>query len=92
MFGLGASEVVVILVIALIVLGPTKLPQLARTVGKGLREFRRAANDFQNTIEDAAREEEERDRRAKLASQNAQPPVEPIVPHGAPAEDESKPS
>lgn len=67
MFGLGASELIIILVIALLVLGPTKLPQAARTIGKGLSEFRRAATDFQHTIEDAAREEEERERSAKLA-------------------------
>lgn len=54
MFGLGVWEIVVILVVALIVLGPQKLPDMAKQVGRGLREFRRAASDFQNTLEEAA--------------------------------------
>jgi len=44
MFGIGWTELLVILVVALLVLGPTKLPEVARGLGKGLREFRRAMN------------------------------------------------
>lgn len=54
MFGLGFGEIAVILVIALIVLGPNKLPELARSLGKGLREFRKATEDFKSTIQDEA--------------------------------------
>ena len=50
MFGLGFAEIVVILVIALLVLGPDKLPGIAKQVGKGLREFRRAASEFQEAM------------------------------------------
>ena len=51
MFGLGIGEIVVILVVALIFIGPKKLPELARGLGKGLREFQNAAKGIQQTIE-----------------------------------------
>jgi len=50
------TQIIVILVIALIVLGPEKLPQVARTVGKALAEFRRITGDFRSTIEGEMRE------------------------------------
>ena len=53
MFGLGFGEIVVILLVALLVLGPTKLPKLARQLGRGMREFRRAASEFQATLSEA---------------------------------------
>ncbi len=46
MFGLGAWEIALILAAALVFLGPQKLPEVARTLGKSLREIRRTANDF----------------------------------------------
>ena len=48
---LGATELLFILAIALIFFGPRKLPQLARSMGKGLSEFRRASDDFKRTWE-----------------------------------------
>jgi sec-independent protein translocase protein TatA len=50
MFGIGMQELLIILVIALIVLGPTKLPGVARSIGKGLRELRRASDDLRGAI------------------------------------------
>ena len=50
MFGIGTTEILVILVVALLVLGPKKLPEIARTLGKGLGEFKRVTTDFQRTI------------------------------------------
>lgn len=50
MFGLGVGEIVVILVIALIFIGPKKLPELARTIGKGFREFQGAMRGINQTI------------------------------------------
>ena len=44
------QEILIILVVALIVIGPKKLPELARTLGKGLAEFRKAADDLQETV------------------------------------------
>ncbi len=48
---LGATELIFILAIALIFFGPRKLPQLARSMGKGLAEFRKASDDFKRTWE-----------------------------------------
>lgn len=50
MFGIGTWELVVILVLALIVLGPTKLPEVARTIGKGLASLRRSADEVKREI------------------------------------------
>jgi Tat protein translocase TatB subunit len=53
MFGtLGGPELLLILVIALIVFGPRKLPEIGKSIGKMMVEFRRASNDFKRTIED----------------------------------------
>lgn len=46
MFGLGAGEILIILVFALIFIGPKKLPELAKNLGRSLREFQKAKDDF----------------------------------------------
>jgi sec-independent protein translocase protein TatA len=51
-FGLSFWEIAMILAVALLVLGPTKLPELARSLGKGIREFRKATEDFKSTIDE----------------------------------------
>jgi len=51
MFGIGSTELLVILVVALIVIGPSKLPDIMRTLGKGMAEFRRMSNDVKSTLE-----------------------------------------
>ena len=51
MFNLGMPEIIMILVVALIVMGPKKLPEMAKSLGKGLREFRKAADDLKESVE-----------------------------------------
>jgi sec-independent protein translocase protein TatB len=51
MFGLGFWELMIILIVALIFLGPAKLPEAAKALGKGIRELRRHTRDFEKTIE-----------------------------------------
>jgi len=51
MFGLGTAELLIILFIALIVLGPKELPKVARTLGRGIRELQRTKDDLKKTIE-----------------------------------------
>jgi TatA/E family protein of Tat protein translocase len=53
MFGIGMTELLVILVVALIVFGPTKLPDLARSLGRAMHEFRRASNDLRASFNEA---------------------------------------
>lgn len=50
MFGLGAGELLIILVFALLFIGPKKLPELAKSLGKGLREFQKAKDDLMDHI------------------------------------------
>lgn len=56
MFGIGMTELLVIFVIGLVVLGPKRLPSLARSLGRSLAEFRRASNDIRRDFMDVAEE------------------------------------
>jgi len=68
MFGtLGGQEIILILVIALIVFGPRKLPEIGKSVGRMMNEFRKASNDFRRTLEEEVEAEKAR-------------PVEPAAP------------
>jgi sec-independent protein translocase protein TatA len=61
MFGLGAGEILIIAVFALIFIGPKKLPELARGLGKGIREFQRAKNDLVSEMHDTPEEPQQKE-------------------------------
>lgn len=75
MFGIGIPELLVILVVALIVLGPQRLPEVARALGKGLGELRRAADGLTSELRDAtgALENESRELRKLTTPLESQP-------------------
>ena len=74
MFGsIGMPELIIIFVIALIIFGPKKLPELGRSLGRSLNEFKRASNELKNTLEEEVRMEEQREKTA--AEKAATPPV-----------------
>jgi len=78
MFGtLGGQEILFILVIALIVFGPKKLPEIGKSIGRMMNEFRKASNDFRRTLEEEVEADKAR-------------PIEPAAP--APAAEYTPPA
>ena len=84
MFGsIGMPELIIIFVIALIIFGPRKLPELGRSLGKSLGEFKRASNELRSTLEEEIRLDEQR---ASLDAARASATISPApVPNAAPA-------
>jgi sec-independent protein translocase protein TatA len=70
MFGsIGMPELIIILVIALIIFGPRKLPELGKSLGRSLNEFKKASTDLQNTLEQEIKIEEQKENVAKAKAE-----------------------
>ena len=92
MFGIGVPELLVIMVIALIVLGPKRLPEVAKSLGKAFAEFRRATSDLSEELNDARMALEEEVRMAERQARTTPPPASQPQPpsQGAPSVPEKK--
>ena len=77
MFGIGMQEILIVLVIALVVIGPKKLPELAKSLGKGYGEFRRAFEEMKNTINVDVKTEEEKENIRRIHEDAASTPPPP---------------
>lgn len=93
MFGLGPAELLIIGVFALLFIGPKKLPELARGLGKSLREFQKAKNEFQSELDHEAAEVKDLQRPAikSQASTEAEAEIESEI-DPTPKTEETKPS
>lgn len=77
MFGIGSTELLVILLVALVVLGPKSLAGVSRTLGKAMGEFRRVSTDFQRTLNAEVAREEEEEKQRKSAAATPTPSASP---------------
>lgn len=91
MFGsIGMPELIIIFVIALIIFGPRKLPELGRSLGRTLSEFKRASNELKTTLEEEIRLEEQ-ERTAAPRSQASSPTITTSTGSGADAPTQNPP-
>ena len=76
MGSLGMQELIVIFVLALIVFGPRKLPELGKTVGKGLAEFKKASNELKQTWEEEVKLDKEKEAITEILEDSTVKPSE----------------
>jgi TatA/E family protein of Tat protein translocase len=94
MFGsIGMPELIIIFVIALVIFGPRKLPELGRSLGRSLSEFKKASNELRSTLEEEIRVEEQKEAAAKAQGSVATPgPTVARGPAAADGDDEPPPA
>jgi sec-independent protein translocase protein TatA len=78
---IGMPELIIILVIALIIFGPRKLPELGKSLGRSLNEFKKASTDLQNTLEQEIKLEEQKEQADKTRTREAEREAAAAVPH-----------
>jgi len=71
MFGIGGPELLIICIVALIVIGPKKLPEMLRSLGKGLAEFKRVGNDVKSTLDEEVSKAETEARKREVEEEMA---------------------
>lgn len=82
MFGIGFTELLLILIVALIVLGPDKLPDLAKALGRAYSEFKRAGTELKKNIDSAAEPDAARKERQAPPESSSERPVDPPTETG----------
>ena len=96
MFGMSGTELAIVFILALLLLGPAKLPELARTLGKAVRDFKRATNDIRSSVESEFYRMDEPEARPESlpSSGKAEAPANPVTaeakPQDASARDEKR--
>jgi TatA/E family protein of Tat protein translocase len=86
MGSLGMQEIILIFVIALIVFGPRKLPELGKTIGKGLAEFKKASNELKQTWEDEVRLDKEKEAVSQIVKESTIQPSDILKDESGSAE------
>ncbi len=97
MGNIGMQELIIIFVIALIIFGPRKLPELGKSLGKSIAEFKRASNELRNTLEDEIRVDDQKQKAPAWAPAPGQAPAPApvpaaILPEPAPAQAAAAPA